>query len=81
MEDFVTLEQRCKEVLDQLDGLMIALTKQKKLGLDAAVVVALKDLTKTRNALKKDYIKTLQAKEKQQETVFTHFLDEVAKNV
>ena len=44
-----------KVLIDSLDNLMIALSKQKHLGLDPEVNNALKDVTKARNKLKKEY--------------------------
>ena len=71
-----------KKVLDGLDDLMIALSKQKHLGLDAEVVKALKSLTVARNAFKREYIKQyVERVPVRNETVFTNFLDEVGKNV
>lgn len=72
------MEKTCKKVLDQLDDLMIALTKQKKLGLDPAVIIALKNLTRTRNSLKREYIKNQAPKVATNVTSFTEFLDKVA---
>ncbi len=74
------MDAHYKKLLDQLDNLMIALTKQKGLGLDTEVVVALKDLTRARNAFKREFIKS-QPKIQRSETIFTNFLDSVSNNI
>ncbi len=61
---------------------MISLSKQKHLGLDADVVKALKDLTKARNAFKREFIKANAPRiSERNETIFTCFLDKVSDNV
>ncbi len=75
------MKKHYKDLLDQLDDLMISLTKQKHLGLDTEVVKALKNLTKSRNAFKREFIKkNIPPKEERRDTVFTSFLDNVADN-
>jgi hypothetical protein len=75
------MQKHYKELLDQLDNLMISLTKQKGLGLDAGVVVALKNLTRSRNAFKREFIKTNAHRIEKNETIFTNFLDSVSDKV
>ncbi len=67
------------KLLDQLDNLMISLTKQKHLGLDPEIMKALKDLTRSRNAFKRELIKSYNLT-KPNETVLTHLLDNVMDN-
>lgn len=67
-------------LLNQLDNLMLALTKQKKLGIDVDVMVALRNLTKARNDFRRELIKATGLKTPDS-SVFNHFLDTVADNV
>lgn len=48
------MEKHYKAIMDSFDNLMIALAKQKALGLDPDVVKSLKDVTKARNAFKRE---------------------------
>ncbi len=71
-----------KKLLDQLDELMIALKKQKSLGLDAEVMVALKNLTRSRNAFKREFIKEFNKTDAiRSNTIFTKLLDNVSDGV
>jgi hypothetical protein len=58
------MDKHYAKLINQLDELMIALTKQKHLGLDPEVINALKNLTRARNAFKREYIQTLISKKK-----------------
>ena len=67
------------KLLNDLDSLMLALTKQKHLGLDAEVMIALKALTKSRNTFKRQLIKeTAKPVVSRNGTVFTYLLDKVS---
>ena len=69
------------KLLNDLDSLMLALTKQKYLGLDAEVMIALKNLTKSRNTFKRQLIKeTAKPILARNGTVFTYLLDQVTDN-
>jgi len=56
-----------KSLIDSLDDLMIAMVKQKKLGLDPEVNNALKKVTKTRNDFKRAMNLRLLTQKKQNE--------------
>lgn len=81
-----------KKLLDDLDDLMIALSKQRNLGIQPDVMIALRELTKSRNKFKKMYIEQQKASpktiveasfaatmsEEMKQTIFTHLLDNVS---
>jgi hypothetical protein len=68
-----------QKLLDNLDDLMIALNKQKHLGLDPEVINALKELTKSRNIFKRQFIKEMNKPVTARDnTVFNHLLDNVS---
>jgi hypothetical protein len=75
------LDKKYKQMLGEIDNLMIALSKQKMLGLDVEVIIALRNLTKARNTFKREYLKIHARKNAKTENVFTGFLDEVSSNV
>ena len=49
------MDRHYQALIDALDDLMIAMCKQKKLGLDPEINNALKQVTKTRNDYKRAY--------------------------
>ena len=88
------MSKHYKDLLDKVDNLMIALCKQKNLiGLEPGIVKALKDITKSRNAYKKQFNESVPAaivielpsellKRKKQKVInYQVFLDEVSKRV
>ncbi len=86
MKKLLTKDQRMtahyKRLLDQLDNLMVSLTKQKHLGLDSEVIKALRDLTVARNTFKREFIKeAVVGVAARNDTVFTSFLDSVQDNI